>query len=111
MPRTLFDKIWEAHVVKSLDDGSDLLFIDRQILHEVTSPQAYEGLLKKGRQVLFPALTISTEDHVVSTAPGRDGASFAEGTQMIEHARTNAVRFGITHFDARHRQQGIVHVM
>lgn len=111
MSRTLFDKIWDSHVVKKLDDGRDVLFVDRQLLHEVTSPQAYEGLLKKGRRVLFPELTLSTEDHVVSTEPGRAGASFAEGTQMIDHARVNAARFGITHFEARHRQQGIVHVM
>jgi 3-isopropylmalate/(R)-2-methylmalate dehydratase large subunit len=111
MSRTLFDKIWDSHVVKKLDDGRDVLFMDRQLLHEVTSPQAYEGLLKKGRRVLFPQLTLSTEDHVVSTEPGRSGASFAEGMQMIDHARVNAARFGIAHFEARHRQQGIVHVM
>ncbi len=111
MSGTLFEKIWDSHVVKKLDGGRDVLFIDRQLLHEVTSPQAYEGLLKKGRRVLFPALTISTEDHVVSTETGRDGASFLEGNQMIEHARVNAARFGITHFPAHHEQQGIVHVM
>ncbi len=111
MCHTLFDKIWDAHVVKKLDDERELLFIDRHVLHEVTSPQAYEGLLKKGRRVLFPQFTISTEDHVVSTEPGRAGASFPEGAQMIDHARMNAARFGITHFDALHRQQGIVHVM
>lgn len=111
MAHTQFDKVWDAHVVRKLDGGRDLLFIDRQLLHEVTSPQAYEGLLKKERAVLFPALNVSTEDHVVSTEPGRSGASFAEGREMIEHARVNARRFGIAHFHAQHRDQGIVHVM
>ena len=111
MPRTLFDKIWDAHVVRQMDNGRDLLFIDRHILHEVTSPQAFEGLLQKERGVLFPALTISTEDHVVSTEPGRSGANFAEGEAMIERARANGARFGIAHFHASHEDQGIVHVM
>lgn len=111
MKLTLFEKIWNSHVVKTLDDERDLVFIDRQVLHEVTSPQAYEGLQKGGRAVLYPKFTISTEDHVVSTDVGRDGASFPEGAQMIRHARINAARYGISHFDARHRDQGIVHVM
>lgn len=109
--RTLFDKIWDAHVVKKLDDEHELLFIDRHILHEVTSPQAYESLLKMGRHVPYPQFTISTEDHIVSTKQGRTGAEFPEGAQMIDQARVNAMHFGIAHFDACHRQQGIVHVM
>ncbi|MFL6655834.1 MAG: aconitase family protein, partial [Sulfurifustis sp.] len=111
MSQTLFDKIWSAHVVKSLPDERDLLFIDRHLLHEVTTPQAYSGLIAKGRKLLQPALTVSTEDHVVSTEPGRDGAAFTEGQMMIQVVRENALRFGVAHFDAVHPQQGIVHVM
>ena len=108
---TLLDKIWNMHVVHQFRDGSDLLFVDRQVLHEVTSPQAYESMLKNNRQVLIPAFNVSTEDHVVSTATGRSGASFKEGTIMINHARVHTTHFGITHFEACHRNQGIVHVM
>jgi 3-isopropylmalate/(R)-2-methylmalate dehydratase large subunit len=111
MRQTIFDKIWATHVVKSLGDGRDLIFIDRHLLHEVTTPQAYDGLQRKGRPVLMPALTVATEDHVVSTEPGRTGAAFENGRLMTAVARENAERFGIAYFDANHPQQGIVHVM
>ncbi len=111
MPQTLFDKIWAAHVVTALDDRRDLLFIDRHLLHEVTSPQAFDGLARAGRAVYQPALSVATEDHVVSTEPGRAGAAFASGQEMLETARRNARRFGIAHFEADHAQQGVVHVM
>ena len=111
MSQTLLDKIWSAHVVKRLDDGNDLLFIDRHILHEVTSPQAFDGLIGKNRPLPYPGLTVSTEDHVVSTQPSRTGAGFAQGEILLEHARDNAVRFGVKHFNVHHAQQGIVHVM
>jgi 3-isopropylmalate/(R)-2-methylmalate dehydratase large subunit len=109
--QTLFDKIWSRHVVKKLDDRRDLIFIDRHLLHEVTSPQAFESLSRAGRPVYQPNLVVSTEDHVVSTAPGREGAAFDNGRLMIDVARRNSQDFGIAHFDANHAQQGIVHVM
>ena len=111
MNQTLLDKIWSAHVVKHFDDGNDLLFIDRHLLHEVTSPQAFDGLLEKDRALAYPALTVSTEDHVVSTEAARTGASFPQGQHLLEHARKNAKRFGIRHYDVDHARQGIVHVM
>lgn len=111
MARTLFDKIWDAHVVKRLDERRDLLFVDRHLLHEVTTPQAFEGLDRAGRRVYQPRLAVATEDHVVSTEPGRTGAAFDAGRTMIEVARENSRRFGIAHFDSGHPQQGIVHVI
>lgn len=111
MSLTLFDKIWARHVITHFDDGNDLLFIDRHLLHEVTSPQAFSGLLEQQRGMPFPQLTVSTEDHVVSTAPERSGASFAQGQQLLEHARINTRHFGVRHFPVDHARQGIVHVM
>ncbi len=111
MALTLFDKIWAEHRVKTLDDGRDLIFIDRHLLHEVTSPQAYDGLDRMGRRLYQPALTVATEDHVVSTRPGRYGADFENGQAMLDTARRNGRRYGIAYFDANHPQQGIVHVM
>src|SRR5690349_14352847 len=111
MGQTLFDKIWSAHVVKELEDGRDLLFIDRHLLYEITSPQAFDGLEQKGRRVYRPTLAISTEDHVVSTMPGRTGAAFEQGRLMIDVARRNTARTGIRHFPATDPQQGIVHVI
>jgi 3-isopropylmalate/(R)-2-methylmalate dehydratase large subunit len=67
-PRTLFDKIWDAHVVKQMDDGTTLVFIDRHLVHEVTSPQAFEGLKTAGRPVRRPDLTLAVPDHNVPTA-------------------------------------------
>lgn len=110
MPKTLFDKIWENHTIKKLKSGQDLLFIDRHILHEVTTPQAYSGLRKAKRSVAQPHLTISFEDHVISTEPNRKGASFDIGNDMIASVRKNSKQYGITHFNANHRRQGIVHV-
>ncbi|HSK39384.1 MAG TPA: 3-isopropylmalate dehydratase large subunit, partial [Arenibaculum sp.] len=111
MAQTLFDKIWAGHLVKKLDDRRDLLFIDRHLLHEVTSPQAFESLDRAGRAVYQPGLAVATEDHVVSTEPGRSGASFEGGQMMIDVARRNSQRSGIAHFHANHARQGILHVM
>ena len=111
MAQTLFDKIWSRHLVKKLDERRDLIFIDRHILHEVTSPQAFESLGRAGRPLLQPNLVVATEDHVVSTEPGREGAAFENGRLMLDTARRNSRDFGIAHFDANHAQQGIVHVM
>ncbi|WP_176315793.1 3-isopropylmalate dehydratase large subunit [Burkholderia vietnamiensis] len=111
MSKTLFDAIWAEHVVRTYSDGSDLLFIDRHLLHEVTSPQAFSGLEIARRSVRYPELTISTEDHLVATTPGRTGASFDQGQKLVMRARSNAQTFGIRHFDVADPDQGIVHVI
>lgn len=111
MSRTLFDKIWEQHVIKTCADGADLLFIDRHLIHEVTSPQAFSGLAIEGRSVRHPELTVSVEDHLVATDPDRRGASFATGDALIASARGNANACGIRHFDVSDADHGIVHVI
>lgn len=111
MNKTLFDKIWEQHVVKTCADGFDLLFIDRNLIHEVTSPQAFSGLAISGRSVRHPELTVSIEDHLVSTDAGRRGASFATGQALVARARSNARTCGIRHFDVDDTNHGIVHMI
>lgn len=109
-PRTLFEKIWDRHVVRSLSDGSVLLYIDRHLVHEVTSPQAFEGLRLAGRKVRHPELTFATMDHNVPTddiSLIRDPVSKAQ----VEALRKNAAEFGITLFDLGSEHQGIVHII
>nr|MDQ4087526.1 aconitase family protein [Pseudomonadota bacterium] len=73
-PRTLYEKIWDAHVVATRPDGTDLLYIDRHLIHEVTSPQAFEGLRLRGRRVRRPELTLAVADHAVPTGPRRSAS-------------------------------------
>ena len=116
-PRTLYDKIWDAHVVASRPDGTDLLYIDRHRVHEVTSPQAFEGLRRRGRRVRRPELTLAVPDHAVPTGPRRDkdGAELpiadASAALQIETLRRNAGDAGIRLIDAAAADQGIVHVV
>jgi 3-isopropylmalate/(R)-2-methylmalate dehydratase large subunit len=104
-PRTLYDKIWDAHVVATRDDGITLLYIDRHLTHEVTSPQAFEGLRAAGRRVRRPDLTLAVPDHNIATTPGR------RTTPQIELLRDNADRAGIRYIGADSPEQGIVHVV
>src|SRR5689334_6998684 len=97
-PRTLFDKIWNAHVIKLLDDGRDLLFVDRHLLQETTSAQAFDALARAGRAVRHPELTVATQDHVVSTMPGRDEGSNPGGRELLGLMRANAAAHDIQHF-------------
>nr|WP_264660374.1 3-isopropylmalate dehydratase large subunit [Azospirillum canadense] len=110
-PRTLFDKIWDAHTVKTLEDGRDLLFVDRHILQETTSAQAFENLARAGRKVRHPDLTVATQDHIVSTRPGRDEDTNPGGRELLGLMRTNTAANGIRHFGVDDPRQGIVHVM
>ena len=110
MSKTLFEKIWDRHVVKTLPDGSVLLYIDRQLVHEVTSPQAFEGLRLSGRKVRHPELTFATMDHNVPTdniSVIRDPISKAQ----VEALRANCKEFGVTLYDLGTEHQGVVHII
>jgi len=110
MAETLFDHIWDRHVVATLRDGTTILYIDRHLVHEVTSPQAFEGLRLSGRKVRRPELTIATMDHNVPTVDRlniRDPISKAQ----IEALAQNCREFGITLYDLKSDRQGIVHII
>ena len=110
--RTLLDKVWDAHVVRELEDGRTLLYIDRHLVHEVTSPQAFEGLRLSGRKVRRPDLTFATVDHNVPTSANRH-LPIADplARQQVETLRGNVVEFGVPLFDFISGRQGIVHVI
>ncbi len=111
MGKTLFDKIWDRHVVKVLDDGTALLYIDRHLVHEVTSPQAFEGLRLTGRGVRRPELTFSTMDHNVATTDDRLEVKDPVSRAQVEALETNCNEFGVTLYGMGSPHQGIVHVI
>jgi len=108
---TLFEKIWNAHVVRRIDDDRDLIFIDRHILQETTCAIAFEGLKRADRKVAHPELTLATQDHIISTEPDRDESSNPEGVELMRLMRANAAAHGIRHFGLEDPRQGIVHVI
>lgn len=110
-PRTLFDKIWDDHVVEQLADGTALLYIDRHLVHEVTSPQAFEGLRAAGRRVHAPANTIATVDHNVPTSDRKNGIAEPESRLQVETLQENVRDFGVPFFDVLDERQGIVHII
>jgi 3-isopropylmalate/(R)-2-methylmalate dehydratase large subunit len=116
-PRTLYQKIWDAHVVDRRDDGTCLLYIDRHLVHEVTSPQAFEGLRTAGRPVRRPDLTLAVPDHNLPTTARKDAAGNVlpiadrESATQLAALRKNAPEFGIRYIDATDAEQGIVHVV
>ncbi len=109
--RTLFDKIWESHLVEQLPDGTCLLYIDRHLVHEVTSPQAFEGLRLARRKVRQPLATIAVVDHNVPTTDRSKGISDPESKLQIETLDRNAKEFGIPYFGIDDLRQGIVHII
>ncbi|NHQ75183.1 3-isopropylmalate dehydratase large subunit [Roseovarius gahaiensis] len=110
--KTLYDKIWDAHLVHEADDGTSLLYIDRHLVHEVTSPQAFEGLRMAGRNVRKPENTIAVPDHNVPTTPDRvDGIKNAESRIQVEALDKNAKDFGIHYYPVNDVRQGIVHIV
>ncbi|HEY3105023.1 MAG TPA: 3-isopropylmalate dehydratase large subunit [Pyrinomonadaceae bacterium] len=111
MPRTLFEKVWDAHVVRSTEGEPDLLYIDLHLVHEVTSPQAFDGLRAAGRKVRRPDLTVATIDHNVPTTDRSLPITDAVAAKQIETLRCNCVDFGIQLFDINSNEQGIVHVI
>ena len=116
-PRTLYEKIWDAHLVEQREDGTALIYIDRHLVHEVTSPQAFEALRVSGRRVRRPELTLAVPDHNLPTTPrvGADGRRLpiadAESASQLAALEKNAPEFGIRYIDATAPEQGIVHVV
>ena len=109
--RSLFDKIWDFHRIRAMDDGRDLVFVDRHVLQETTSAAAFDGLAEMGRSVRFPGLTFATQDHIVSTELRRDAASNPGGRELIGLMRANAEQHGIPMYGLDDPRQGIVHVI
>ncbi len=111
-PKTLYDKIWDAHVAHEADDGTCLLYIDRHLVHEVTSPQVFEGLRMAGRKVRAPEKTIAVPDHNVPTTPDRvNGIENPESRIQVEALDKNAKDFGIHYYPVHDVRQGIVHIV
>jgi 3-isopropylmalate/(R)-2-methylmalate dehydratase large subunit len=109
--KTLFDKIWESHVVDEQEDGTCLLYIDRHLVHEVTSPQAFEGLRLAGRKVRRPDATIAVPDHNVPTSDRSRGIEDEESRIQVETLEKNCKDFGIPYFGMEDVRQGIVHII
>ena len=111
-PKTLYDKIWDAHVAHEADDGTCLLYIDRHLVHEVTSPQAFEGLRMSGRGVRAPNKTIAVPDHNVPTTLDREGGIDNEESRIqVEALDKNAREFGVHYYPVSDIRQGIVHIV
>src|SRR6188472_102666 len=110
-PRTLPEKVWERHLVRSAPGEPELLYIDLHLVHEVTSPQAFDGLRISGRRVRRPELTIATEDHNVPTADIDQPIADPISARQVEVLRENTAEFGITNFPMGDPGQGIVHVI
>jgi 3-isopropylmalate/(R)-2-methylmalate dehydratase large subunit len=111
MARTLFEKVWDAHVVERFEDGTCLLYVDRHLVHEVTSPQAFEGLRAAGRKVRRPDATIAVTDHNVPTSDRRLGIAEPESRLQVETLERNVREFGVPYFPLLDARQGIVHVI
>jgi 3-isopropylmalate/(R)-2-methylmalate dehydratase large subunit len=110
-PRTLFDKIWSNHLVDKQNDGTCLLYIDRHLVHEVTSPQAFEGLRQSKRQVRRPQNTFAVADHNVPTSDRKHGIKNKESRIQVETLEKNCKDFGVTIFPLLDKRQGIVHIV
>ena len=111
MSKTLYDKIWENHLVHEQNDGTTLLYVDRHLVHEVTSPQAFEGLRLQKRKVRRPELTLAVPDHNVPTTDRTKGIDDEESRIQVETLRSNCKEFGVKLFDVNDKRQGIVHII
>ena len=111
MPLTLYDKIWNEHIVHQQNDGTTLLYVDRHLIHEVTSPQAFEGLRISKRKVRKPNLTLAVADHNVPTTNRSKGIEDQESKIQIDELEKNCKEFGIKLFDVNDKRQGIVHII
>ena len=111
MPKTLYDKIWEDHLVHQQSDGTTLLYVDRHLVHEVTSPQAFEGLRMHKRKVRRPELTLAVPDHNIPTTDRSKGIADKDSRIQVDTLRNNCKDFGIQLFDVNDRRQGIVHII
>jgi len=111
MPLTLYDKIWKEHLVHQQDDGTALLFVDRHLIHEVTSPQAFEGLRNSNRKVRQPNLTLAVVDHNIPTTDRSKGIDDKDSRIQIETLDKNCKEFGVQLFGVHDKRQGIVHIV
>jgi len=111
MPQTLYDKIWNEHLVHKQEDGTSLLFVDRHLIHEVTSPQAFEGLRNSNRKVRQPKLTLAVADHNVPTTDRSKGIDDKDSKIQIDTLEKNCKEFGIELFGMNDKRQGIVHII
>ena len=111
MSKTLYDKIWEDHMVHQQSDGTELLYVDRHLIHEVTSPQAFEGLRTNKRKVRRPDLTLAVADHNVPTTDRSKGIVDEESRIQVDTLRNNCKEFSVELFDMSDKRQGIVHII
>ena len=111
MSKTLYDKIWDNHLVHQQDDGTSLIYVDRHLVHEVTSPQAFEGLRIQKRKVRRPELTLAVPDHNVPTTDRSKGINDTESKIQVDTLRENCKEFGVKLFDVNDKRQGIVHII
>ena len=111
MSKTLYDKIWKDHMVHQQSDGTELLYVDRHLIHEVTSPQAFEGLRLNKRKVRRPDLTLAVADHNVPTSDRSKGIADEESRIQVDTLRDNCKEFSIELFDMNDKRQGIVHII
>jgi 3-isopropylmalate/(R)-2-methylmalate dehydratase large subunit len=110
-PRTLYDKIWDDHVVDRQEDGACLIYIDRHLIHEVTSPQAFEGLRSSGRKVRAPEKTLAVVDHNVPTTDRSKPIADPESRAQVEQLAANAKEFGVEYYNEHDHRQGVVHIV
>ncbi|HZD26677.1 MAG TPA: aconitase family protein, partial [Alphaproteobacteria bacterium] len=110
-PRTLYDKIWDSHLVDQQEDGTCVLYIDRHLVHEVTSPQAFEGLRMAGRKVRRPDATLAVADHNVPTTDRSKGIDDEESKLQVDTLTRNCAEFGVPYFSMEDVRQGIVHII
>merc|ERR1712086_937313 len=111
MSTTLYDKIWKEHLVHQQEDGTALLFVDRHLIHEVTSPQAFEGLRNSNRKVRQPNLTLAVVDHNIPTTDRSKGIDDKDSRIQIETLDKNCKEFGVQLFGVNDKRQGIVHIV
>jgi 3-isopropylmalate/(R)-2-methylmalate dehydratase large subunit len=111
MSKTIFDKVWDAHVVRSIEDGPDVFFIDRHFIHEVTSPVAFLGLENRGVGVIFPERTFATADHNTPTINQHLPVEDPLSANQLKALEGNSAKYGISHWGLGHKKNGIVHVV
>src|SRR3546814_3985121 len=111
MSKTLFDKVWDAHVVHKIEGGPDVLFIDRHLIHEVTSPVAFLGLRKRGINVLYPQRTFATADHNTPTIDQDKPVADPLSAKQLRALEENTQEYGIPHWQLGHNKNDIVHVI
>ena len=109
--QTLFDKVWDAHVVRQIEDGPDVFFIDRHFIHEVTSPVAFNGLESRNAGVLFPERTFATADHNTPTINQHLPVADPLSANQLLALETNTAKYGISHWGLGHAKNGIVQVI